>query len=205
MTQNPDSFSEKHPIINFILGLLIIAIISILCGFLFVRLLSLFGLLLEQGINILKVIAKLDAVVIVAIISAVVSFVGFIFTSIISKVFDYRQKRREYLAQKREIPYGEFVEMVYKLQKNTKDKNAYTQKEMEEDLSKFSKQITLWGSENVVNKWVKFRDNSLNSSDPKDNLFILEDIMNEMRKDLGLGKVHKGNLLAFFITILRKL
>lgn len=30
---------------------------------------------------------------------------------------------------------------------------------MLEDLSKFSKQITLWGSSEVINKWIEFREN----------------------------------------------
>ena len=33
-----------------------------------------------------------------------------------------------------------------------------------------------------------------------DNLFLMESIMNDMRKDLGLKRVKKGNLLGFFIN-----
>lgn len=33
------------------------------------------------------------------------------------------------------------------------------------------------------------------------NLFLLEELMNEMRKDLGMKKVEKGNLLAFLLMI----
>ena len=76
---------------------------------------------------------------------------------------------------------------------------------MTEDLSKFSKQITLWGSKKVVNKWVEFRENSTNIQSATKNIFILEEIMNEMRKDLGLKKTRKGNLLAFFINDIKKI
>ena len=31
-------------------------------------------------------------------------------------------------------------------------------------------------------------------------MFIFEEITNEMRKDLGLKRVKKGNLLAFFVN-----
>ena len=71
---------------------------------------------------------------------------------------------------------------------------------MIEDLSKFSRQITLWGSSKVVKKWVKFRENGANPKTAGENLFLMEEIMNEMRKDLGLQKVKKGELLAFFIN-----
>ena len=32
----------------------------------------------------------------------------------------------------------------------------------------------------------------------------MEDIMNEMRKDMGLKKVQKGNLLAFFVNDIKQ-
>ena len=60
---------------------------------------------------------------------------------------------------------------------------------MLEDLSKFSKQITLWGSSRVINKWIEFRENGSDPKKAKDNLFLMEEIMNDMRKDLGLKKV----------------
>ena len=90
--------------------------------------------------------------------------------------------------------------MIYKIQQNSKNPDSYTQEQMIEDLLKFSKQITLWGSSRVVKKWVEFRLNGAKPDTGKENLFVMEQIMNEMRKDLGLKKVKKGNLLGFFIN-----
>lgn len=145
-------------------------------------------------------VSKLDAVVIVALITGCVSIVGVVISSVFAKRVEYKRSRQEYLAKKREEPYGEFVDMIYKIQQNSRKSGSYTDIQMLEDLSKFSKQITLWGSPKVVNKWVKFRENSLNPESAGKNLLVLEDIMNEMRKDLGLKKVKKGNLLAFFVN-----
>ncbi len=104
--------------------------------------------------------SKLDAVVIVALITGMVSIVGVVISSIVAKFIEYRKNRQNYLAQKREIPYGEFVDMIYKVQGTIKNKKSYTQEEMIADISKFSKQLTLWGSHRVVNKWgIKFREN----------------------------------------------
>lgn len=192
-----DSFAEKHPILNLLLALFL------LFGFIFVAIVVIHFAFkyicvgIELAIKRLsKTVAKLDAVIIVALITGCISVIS----SIVSKWIDYRQKRQEYLAKKREEPYGAFVDMIYKIQQNTKQEGAYTEAQMIEDLSKFSKQITLWGSSNVVNKWVKYRENGLNPDYAAKNLFVLEDIMNEMRKDLGLKKVKKGNLLSFFIN-----
>lgn len=51
---------------------------------------------------------------------------------------------------------------------------------------------------------MKFRENGANQEGDK-LLFLMEELMNEMRKDLGLKKVQKGNLLAFFINDIKKI
>ena len=142
--------------------------------------------------------SKLDAVVIVALITGCVSIVGVLISSIVAKRIEYKRSRQEYLAKKREEPSGQFVDMVYKIQQNTKKGDSYTEAQMLKDLSQFSKQITLWGSSRVVNKWVKFRENGTNPELAQKNLLLLEDIMNEMRKDLGLRKTKKGNCRCSF-------
>lgn len=199
------SFAEKHPRWNFLIGLLLL-LIMVAGGFLLVYyVIKYIGLEITKFADWLSSIAsKLDAVVIVALITGAVSITGVIISSIVAKSIDYKKARRAYLAQKREEPYGEFVDMVYKIQQNTKKPNSYTNDQMIADISKFSKQITLWGSRKVANKWVKFRENGANLNASQKNLFVLEDIMNEMRKDLGVKKVKKGNLLAFFVNDIKQ-
>ena len=191
------SFADKHPKLNAFIALMVLIGLVILAVFLLKWIISYIG----QGIEKLAtLISKLDAVLIVALITATVSLISVIISSIVSKIIDYRKTRQEYLAQKREKPYGEFVDMIYKIQQNSKKPDSYTQEQMIEDLLKFSKQITLWGSSRVVKKWVEFRLNGAKPDAGKENLFVMEQIMNEMRKDLGLKKVKKGNLLGFFIN-----
>ena len=137
---------------------------------------------------------------IVALITGSGSIIGVLISSVVAKCIEYKKSRQEYLAKKREEPYGQFVDMIYQLQQNVKKPNSYTEAQMLTDLSRFSRQITLWGSSRVVNKWVKFRESSTNPELARNNLLLMEEIMNEMRKDLGLKKVKKGKLLAFFIN-----
>lgn len=198
-------FSERHPKLNIIQGMMLLCIM-VAVGITAIY----YGLsYLLQGIVILlnklgEEVSKMDAVVIVALITGTVSIIGVIISSIVAKVYDYRKNRQEYLARKREEPYGEFVEMVYKVQQNSKKEGSYTEEMMIEDLLRFSRKITLWGSPNVVKKWVKFRENGAKPDSGMDNLFLMEEIMNEMRKDLGLKKVKKGNLLAFFVNDIKE-
>ena len=141
-----------------------------------------------------------EKIVVVALITGFVSMISLIVT----KAIDQRQKRREYLDQKREKPYRDFIEMIYKIQQNSKNGNKYTNEEMVKDLMVFSKEITLWGSPSVIKKWVKFRENGMKENSGYDNLFLTEEIMNAMRKDLGLKKTKKGDLLAFFVNDIKE-
>lgn len=190
--------SETHSILNLIIALLMLVIMGVIACTI------IFYIFRYMGTGLANITSKMDAVVIVALITGMVSIIGVIISSVVAKIIDYKKGRQEYLAKKREEPYGEFVEMIYKIQQNSKKKGSYTEDMMVKDLSKFSKQITLWGSPNVVNKWVKFRENGANPEAGTDNLFLMEEIMNEMRKDLGLKKVKKGNLLAFFVNDIKK-
>ena len=196
------TFAEKHPKLNFLLGLFVLLGIVSFAGWV-IYLVCEFAITWIR--NLIGVVSNLDAVVIVALITGSLSIAGVIISSIVAKIVDYRKSRKEYLTQKREIPYGEFVDMVYKIQENGKTPGVYSEREMLEDLSKFSKQITLWGSAKVINKWIQFRENGSNPDKAKENIFILEEIMNAMRKDLGLKKVKKGNLLGFFVNDIKEL
>jgi len=201
LKNNKVSFAEKHPKLNIFLGLVLIVVIGAFSIWL-VKLL--YNIIINGIIKLTEVASKLDAVIIVSLVTGLVSLTGVIISSIVAKIIDYRKSRQEYLTQKREKPYGEFVEMIYQVQKNIKEPGTYSDEQMLEDLSKFSKQITLWGSSGVINKWIEFRENSSDPEKAKNNLFLMEEIMNDMRKDLGLKKVKKGDLLGFFINDIRK-
>lgn len=75
-----------------------------------------------------------------------------------------------------------------------------TEEEINKKVSEFSRGLTLWGSNRVVKKWIKYRKNAAQNPD-NENLFLLEQILYEMRKDVGLRrKMKKGVMLSFFIN-----
>lgn len=200
-TKDSRPFSERHPRWNLVLGLLLVLILIGLGLLLLYFAFKYIGTGISIFVDWLKNIAsKLDAVVIVALITGAVSITGVVISSIISKVYDYKKQRQTYLAQKREKSYGAFVEMVYKIQQNSKKEGSYTEQDMLDDMVNFSQELTLWGSKKVAYKWVKFRLNGAKPDTAKENLFVLEDIMNEMRKDMGVKKTKKGKLLSFFVN-----
>ncbi len=181
---------------DIIIGILTLAII----GYIIVRLL---GLFIGYAESFVSSLSNMDAVVIVALITGSVSILGVVISSIVSKIIEYRQNIKRYLYEKKEEPYSEFIEMVYKIQENVKKNKEYNDKEMLDDIFSFSKKLTLWGSSKVIRKCLAFREISQEQNDnPTDNLFILEEIIFEIRKDMGQKKsgLKQGDILAFFVN-----
>ena len=145
--------------------------------------------------------SKLEAIVIVAFITGTLTFL----TTVISKISDYKQEKSKFLMNKREASYAKFIRIVCKTLLIGKTGFEYSQNEMTRDLNEISGELTLWGSKEVVNKFIEFKNESVNNNGLENLLSNLEDIINEMRKDLGVGKTGKGKLLSIFINDMDKL
>ena len=96
--------------------------------------------------------------------------------------------------------------MIYKIMEDSqkKDGEKMTEEEMTKLVSEFSKGLTLWESERVVKKWLKYRKSSIKGD--KNILWEMEDIIYEIRKDVGLGRrIKKGDMLSFFVNDIENL
>lgn len=201
-------FLQRHPRINNIIGIFLLIIIMggivWFTGIVFSGL----GKGIEEAVNFLKkFVGTTDKVIIVAMITGSVSIIGVVFTSVIAKVIDYRYNVKKYLYDKREAPYEQFISMIYDIMVDTKkpEEDRMSELEINKMVSEFSKGLTLWGSNKVVKKWLKYRKASLGKPNPE-NLLLLEDIIYEIRKDVGLHKkLGKGDMLSFFINDVEKL
>ena len=207
MMKQKQTFAEKHPKINFLIGLMLLIGMVIVTILLIKWILEAVGEWIVSIVNFVeKFVNTSDQVIVVAMITGAVSITGVVISSIIAKIVEYRYNVKKYLYDKREEPYKQFVEMIYKIMEDIKmsDDKKMTEEEMVKMVSEFSKGLTLWGSNRVVRKWLKYRKSSLRGD--KDVLWKMEDIIYEMRRDVGLGrKLKKGDMLAFFVNDIENL
>ena len=200
--EDKKTFSEKHPKLNSIIGLLLLIAIIIGISFLIKWILGVMGVAFSNAIKYINSFVKTsDQVIVVAMITGAVSIIGVVISSIVAKIVEYRYNVKKYLYDKREEPYTQFIEMIYKIMEDTKkqDDKKMTEEEMVNMVSSFSKGLTLWGSNKVVKKWLKYRKSSLKGDQKM--LWELEDIIYEIRKDVGLGKrLKRGDMLSFFVN-----
>ncbi len=202
--EEKEPFAQKHPRINFVIGLAFLVILVfvaiLLIGFIF----SCFGNGIEHLVDFLKkFVSTTDKVIIVAMITGMVSMVGVVFTSVIAKIIDYRYNVKKYLYDKREAPYEQFVSIIYTIMEDTKKpvNEQMTESDKFRMMSDFSKGLTLWGSNKVVKKWLRYRKAAMENMSPERSLLLLEDIIFEIRKDVGQRKrLGKGDVLSIFIN-----
>lgn len=197
------TFAEKHPMLNFLLGLIVILLL-VAGGIYLLNLIIVYlkKLLVTFASFLSNFVTSTDKVIVVAMITGTVSIVGVVISSIIAKIVDYKFNVKKLLYDKREVPYEQFIEMVYSIMEDTKkpENKRMSDEEINKKVSEFSRGLTLWGSNGVVKKWIKYRKNVTQNVD-KENLFLLEEIIYEMRKDIGLRrKMKKGVMLSFFIN-----
>lgn len=205
--ENKQTFAEKYPKINFLIVLILLLLISVTAIILIKWILEVIGTWLLQIVNFVQnFVNTSDKVIVVAMITGAVSITGVVISSIVAKIVEYRFNVKKYLYDKREEPYKQFVEMIYKIMEDSKksDEEKLSQEETIQMISEFSKGLTLWGSNRVVKKWLKYRKSSLKGD--KNVIWEMEDIIYEIRKDVGLGrKLKKGDMLSFFVNDIQNL
>lgn len=195
-------FAQKHPKINSMISFFILIIFMFMVIWMIWFFISALGKGIDQLATFLKrFVSTTDKVIIVAMITGGVSIIGVVFSSVISKIIDYQYNIKKYLYDKREIPYEQFISMIYTIMEQTKkpEEERMAQSEVEKMVSQFAQGLTLWGSNRVVKKWLKYRKAADNPN--MDNLLLLEDIIYEIRRDVGQRKkLRKGDMLSIFIN-----
>lgn len=146
-------FAQRHPIIDFMIGLILSVIFVFIIMWLLWFVFSCLGSGIEQLASFLKkFVSTTDKVIIVAMITGMVSIVGVVFTSVIAKIIDYRYNVKKYLYDKREKPYEQFISIIYTVMEDTKKPvdEQMTEFEKIKMMSEFSKELALWESNKVV-------------------------------------------------------
>ena len=94
------------------------------------------------------------------------------------------------------------ISLVYDFQAAASKGAGVADDELEKILMQFNKELTLWGSSKAIQAWGNWRTASSNSSgDPLQNLFGMEKVMVQLRKDMGMKRgLRKGDLLRLMVN-----
>ena len=149
-------------------------------------------------------VSTMDTVIIIALISGVVTVLGLLVNSIISlrlKNSEFRYKRKTILLKKMEVPYTQFVNMLFDMVQKKEDAGKIDEEVRSQLIRDMSREIILYGSDTVVKKWVEYRRESPKFT-VEEHLFYIESILHLIRHDMGIeqGQLSRGDLLALFVN-----
>ncbi len=145
--------------------------------------------------------------------AAIVAAVGTVLVSVISvivgKYFERKRSIEQELREKKIPMYNGFVEFLFKVLMADKIGKKMSEKDMTMYFIKFTQELLVWGSDEVVSLWSNYRryfvdrdkiDTSFN------NMFELEKLLLAIRKDTGHKNkgLNKGDVLGLFINDIHK-
>lgn len=155
--------------------------------------------------SVWKIFSGLQKEVAAALIAASATVVVSVITVIVGKYYE-RKREIELEHRNKKIPiYEEFVEFLFKLLMSEKlNDRQMTEDEMLKFFIMFTQKLLVWGSDEVVTQWSKYRRLLINENDvdTSTNMFELEKLLLAIRKDTGHKNKNfeKGEILGLFIN-----
>lgn len=153
--------------------------------------------ILKWFINLLKPFKSLDAVIIVAIIGAVTTFVA----NLLSKRSDHKFELRKYLAGKRQESYEDFLKIFFDIL----EADGQEIDDIPSRLNLFKQTLLLYGSKRTYKSFVKYWKAITDSEVASEvQIDLMEKVVSEMRKDAGAGGVRKNLISNILINNSKK-
>lgn len=151
-------------------------------------------------------VASLDSDIAVAIVAA--SAAGFVsvLSLVLSKAYESNALVRKEHREKKVPTYVALIEFVFRVVMGEKLGNKPSDAEILEFIYKFNQDIMIWGSDEVLGVWVKWRRTAMNAAEMKQNpmhlIYLYEDLILAIRRDLGHKNRNlvRGDILSVFVS-----
>lgn len=147
--------------------------------------------------------------IIAAIVTATTTFLVTLISIILGKNYERKLLIEKEMRDKKIPVYNEFIEFIFKILNSSKKNEQLSENEMTDFIVNFTKEILIWGSDEVIFQWSKYRKlamESVTNGSNIDSMFELEKLLIAIRKDTGHknSKIGKGDLLRLFINDIDK-
>jgi len=151
-----------------------------------------------------EVFSHVNPTVGAGIIAASATVIVSVISVLVAKRLEYRAALLKEHREKKTPFYEEMVKFIFRIAFSEKlGMDPLTDKEMIEKLAQFTESLVVWGSDEVIDAWFRFRNRSINGIDsPTAVLFEVESILLAIRQDLGHSNkgITKGKLLGLFVN-----
>lgn len=160
-----------------------------------------------------NILSSVENEIAAALITASVTAIISVISLILGKYYENVQTINQQLRDKKIPIYEQFIEFIFDLMWGEKIKGKrMSEAEMQRFFTRFTQKLVSWGSDEVISKWGSFRKELINYASIKDNelskaqfpkiMFMLEDLLLAIRKDIGYknNNIHRGDILRLFIN-----
>jgi hypothetical protein len=166
------------------------------------------GIIIVLGFYIYKLLfwifTTLDERVLAAIIAGFFTVLVTAISVLLTKRYEFNKQIKEQHQLKKVPIYEEFLAFWFKVLMAPKTGKKVSDKEMMIFFSEFTQKLILWGSDEVIREYGRFRDyfTKEEKSNPKVSLEMYEALLLAIRKDCGHENkgIKSHNLLKLFIN-----
>ena len=158
--------------------------------------------------SLIGAITEAESSVAAAFIAAAVAVVGSVISLAVGKAYETRAAIRNDLRQKKTPVYEDIVHtLLYDVMfAKMLGKEPPAQPQLMEFFARITEKLTIWGSDDVLRVYGEFKSNPATVNDPTQSIFMFEDLLLAIRKDLGHQNrgVGRKAILRLFVTDIDK-
>lgn len=141
-----------------------------------------------------------------ALITGLIAIIATSLTITIPKYLEKRMEIEEHLREKKSQTYKELVELLFKILMGSKTNESLTENELIKFMSRFTENLILWGSEEVIQNYKAYRMYFVNRNQGEaltlESINLMENLLLAIRKDMGHKNkgLQQGDILSLFIN-----
>lgn len=155
---------------------------------------------------IASILVSLDSDIAVAIVAAAATVFVSVLSIVLGKVYESRAQIEKEHREKKIPVYEDLLKFMFDILMGGKTGTKPSESDMLVFMMNFTQRIMVWGADDVVAAWVKWKTSAADEEKAKANahhvMFLYEDLIKAIRRDLGHKNkgLERGDLLALFIT-----
>jgi len=159
---------------------------------------------------LLGVLTSLDSDLAVAIIAAAATVLVSVLSVVLGNIYEAREQVQREHREKKIPVYEDLIAFLFRVLLGVKTGSAPTEEDMLKFMSEFNQRAMVWGSDEVLAAWIKWRRAAINSSSPGTQplelVFLYEELILAIRRDLGHKNsgLKRGDILALFVNDIDK-
>lgn len=151
-------------------------------------------------------VLSIDPRISAALITGLIAIIATSLTITIPKYLEKRMEIEEHLREKKSQTYKELVELLFKILMGSKTNESLTESEFIKFMSRFTENLILWGSEEVIQSYKAYRMYFINRKEGEaltlESINLTENLLLAIRKDMGHKNkgLQQGDILSLFIN-----